>query len=50
MEDLREGNTQVEQFLVEKGDKIVLLPQDTVSDIMGIEFGGGGRAIRGGVG
>jgi len=50
LEDLREGNTQVEQFFVEKGDKVVLLPQDTVGDVMSIKFGGGSRAIRGGVG
>ena len=50
MEDLREGNAQVKQFLVEKGDEVVFLPQDTVSDVMSIELGGSSRAIGSGIG
>ena len=49
MESRREGNAQVEQFLVEKGDKVVFLSHNTVSDIVSVKLGGGGCAIGGGV-
>ena len=50
MESLREGDTQVEQFLVEKGDEVVFLPQDAISDIVSIKLRGSSRAIRSGIG